>query len=462
MFSGAASERPRRLSQGVPSQPAILNGRAFPEAGNHNIKKSHEQTHDPHKATVKPKSKPSRVLDYEYLYKRLSATITEVLSSLRSSITTETKSELTRLNISLDDIVDNISGSSDPISQVLSLKEIIIYISQRKETLEADFRKREDLECSEYEAHMQKLEAEVRQHIRIEQQLKLFAENTQSKLEEVTKSLADLKKEKDILATRNKENCDLLDAKSIETEMLKRELEVLRMRLMNEEIRSYNSNEKANPSALRGRVTTRVYSLPKKEEVSVHPHLEKSQSKVLSTLTKIMDTSSTIVKTLEDENNLCNSFRQHSKASLLNKSDIAMTQRKSSALIGEGGGPLPGMDVNGTSLTQSERRGSAKLDVSRERISNENSNTSKIMSANVSYSQHSQSLEYLPHSQAPLQMIEGITGVLPPVYSIARNEQEEASYLAKLKDPNGSMLNGVQKPITGSSLLHCPSNRNKY
>ncbi len=64
-------------------------------------------------------------------------------------------------------------------------------------------------ECSDYEGMLQKLEAEVRQHIRvrffyeerklmyiqIEQQLKLYVESTQAKLDELEKTYDPVKNE---------------------------------------------------------------------------------------------------------------------------------------------------------------------------------------------------------------------------------------------------------------------------
>lgn len=73
---------------------------------------------------------------------------------------------------------------SDPCSFFHSLKTLVVFIKEQKEELRLQASQAADAECSSYEGHLQKLEADVRQHIRVEQQLKLFVENSQEKLED--------------------------------------------------------------------------------------------------------------------------------------------------------------------------------------------------------------------------------------------------------------------------------------
>ena len=59
------------------------------------------------------------------------------------------------------------------------MKELFEIAIQGKKDAEEELEKKNDCGINEYEKLLQKLEAEVRQHIRIEQQLKLYAESTQ-------------------------------------------------------------------------------------------------------------------------------------------------------------------------------------------------------------------------------------------------------------------------------------------
>jgi len=59
------------------------------------------------------------------------------------------------------------------------MKVLIEIAIQGKKDAEEELEKKNDCGINEYEKLLQKLEAEVRQHIRIEQQLKLYAESTQ-------------------------------------------------------------------------------------------------------------------------------------------------------------------------------------------------------------------------------------------------------------------------------------------
>jgi len=49
--------------------------------------------------------------------------------------------------------------------------------------------------CKEYEQQLQKLEAEIRQHIRTQRQLEIHAENIQDKVEELNKQLKVIRSE---------------------------------------------------------------------------------------------------------------------------------------------------------------------------------------------------------------------------------------------------------------------------
>ncbi|KAL4448697.1 hypothetical protein ABPG74_012786 [Tetrahymena malaccensis] len=88
---------------------------------------------------------------------------------------------------------DDITIMNEDFSTILHyINQIASYLITQKHELEQIIEKKNSDECSDYESCLQKLEAEVRQHIRIEQQLKLYAETTQEKLEQVTKEKEDL------------------------------------------------------------------------------------------------------------------------------------------------------------------------------------------------------------------------------------------------------------------------------
>ncbi|KRX06868.1 hypothetical protein PPERSA_11513 [Pseudocohnilembus persalinus] len=73
-------------------------------------------------------------------------------------------------------------------TQILNyLQKIFVYIIKAKTDTEEILFKKNEEECSDYEQMLQKLEAEVRQHIRIEQQLKIYAETNQQKVEDLLK-----------------------------------------------------------------------------------------------------------------------------------------------------------------------------------------------------------------------------------------------------------------------------------
>ncbi|CAD8181006.1 unnamed protein product [Paramecium octaurelia] len=84
---------------------------------------------------------------------------------------------------------------TDPISLICYIGCIFSIVLQNKFNLEQQIEDHNSRNQNDYEEQLIKLEAEIRQHIRIEQQLKLFAENTQSKLEDVLKIKDDLEEE---------------------------------------------------------------------------------------------------------------------------------------------------------------------------------------------------------------------------------------------------------------------------
>ncbi|CAD8091867.1 unnamed protein product [Paramecium sonneborni] len=84
---------------------------------------------------------------------------------------------------------------TDPNSLICYIGCMFTVLMQDKLNLEQQVEEQKTRDQSDYEEQLIKLEAEIRQHIRIEQQLKLFAENTQSKLEDALKIKEELEEE---------------------------------------------------------------------------------------------------------------------------------------------------------------------------------------------------------------------------------------------------------------------------
>lgn len=55
----------------------------------------------------------------------------------------------------------------EPITLLGYIKQMFSLVSQMKAEVERELSEKKDSECSDYEAMLQKLEAEVRQHIRV-------------------------------------------------------------------------------------------------------------------------------------------------------------------------------------------------------------------------------------------------------------------------------------------------------
>ncbi|CAD8099246.1 unnamed protein product [Paramecium sonneborni] len=84
---------------------------------------------------------------------------------------------------------------TDPSSLIRYIGCIFTIVLQNKFNLEQQIEDQNSKTQNDYEVQLIKLEAEIRQHIRIEQQIKLFAENTQSKLEDANKIKKDLQEQ---------------------------------------------------------------------------------------------------------------------------------------------------------------------------------------------------------------------------------------------------------------------------
>ncbi|KAL4473961.1 hypothetical protein ABPG72_000323 [Tetrahymena utriculariae] len=88
--------------------------------------------------------------------------------------------------------------------------------------------------CKEYEQQLQKLEGDIRQHIRIQQQLKISIENNQSKIEEserdnvkMSEKIAQITKEYEEIKTKLEEKTNEIQVNQIQKQNLEKQLEQL-------------------------------------------------------------------------------------------------------------------------------------------------------------------------------------------------------------------------------------------
>ena len=98
---------------------------------------------------------------------------------------------------------------TDAVALVPYIRQIFTAYLQLKNQAEKELNEKKDTEGNDYEPMLQKLEAEVRQHIgvyniylikiiiifKIEQQLKLYVESTQSKADDIEKQNEQIKKD---------------------------------------------------------------------------------------------------------------------------------------------------------------------------------------------------------------------------------------------------------------------------
>ena len=77
----------------------------------------------------------------------------------------------------------------DSLEVLENLKDVVMsLLNFKKENVDSDVAELAE-KADQFEAMLQKLEGEVREHIRIEHQLRLHDENTQAKLEEAERQL---------------------------------------------------------------------------------------------------------------------------------------------------------------------------------------------------------------------------------------------------------------------------------
>lgn len=81
---------------------------------------------------------------------------------------------------------ENNSRMTGPLER---LAELVRYLGKVKMRQESELEQATNGQLSEYERNIQKLEAKVREHIRIEQQLRLYIEDAKARLQDADKQI---------------------------------------------------------------------------------------------------------------------------------------------------------------------------------------------------------------------------------------------------------------------------------
>lgn len=88
---------------------------------------------------------------------------------------------------------NNFNTKNNELSHVIRiLGDLVGYLGKSKLGLEKKLGKKDEQEMAEYEGELQKLEAGIREHIRIEQSLKVYCEDQSSRIEILERDLKNL------------------------------------------------------------------------------------------------------------------------------------------------------------------------------------------------------------------------------------------------------------------------------
>jgi len=150
--------------------------------------------------------------NYESNYLKLSNMIQETFLEIKHQTVENNDHCMLMLKKSIPfDESDEVTLQTDPVILFQFIKKIYDKNLEIRKDAEKEISQQKESDANNYESMLQKLEAEVRQHIRIEQQLKLYVESTQAKLddfkdlgdpaqiEEMKKNLEDLQNENAML-----------------------------------------------------------------------------------------------------------------------------------------------------------------------------------------------------------------------------------------------------------------------
>lgn len=135
-------------------------------------------------------------INFESLYTKLAISVKEMFMDMRNRLAREDPNcaLLIKKSVPFDQDEESVN-STDAMIFLQYIRKIYEKIYEFKNEAEMELSSKKENECSDYEGMLQKLEAEVRQHIRIEQQLKLYVESTQAKLDELEKTFDPIKNE---------------------------------------------------------------------------------------------------------------------------------------------------------------------------------------------------------------------------------------------------------------------------
>jgi hypothetical protein len=88
---------------------------------------------------------------------------------------------------------NNFNTKNNELSHVIRiLADLVTYLGKSKLDLEKNLGKKDEQEMAEYEKELQKLEAQIREHIRIEQSLKVYCEDQSSRIESLENDVKNL------------------------------------------------------------------------------------------------------------------------------------------------------------------------------------------------------------------------------------------------------------------------------
>jgi hypothetical protein len=135
-------------------------------------------------------------INYESLYTKLAMSVKDMFVDMRNKLARDDPNcaLLIKKSVPFDQDEESVGGT-DAMVFLQYIRKIYEKIYEFKNEAEMELSSKKENECSDYEGMLQKLEAEVRQHIRIEQQLKLYVESTQAKLDDLEKTYDPIKNE---------------------------------------------------------------------------------------------------------------------------------------------------------------------------------------------------------------------------------------------------------------------------
>jgi len=162
--------------------------------------------------------------NYESNYLKLSNMIQETFLDIKHQTIKNDDHCMLMLKKSIPfDESDEMTLQTDPVILFQYIKAIYDKNLEIRKDAEKEISQQKETGVNDYESLLQKLEAEVRQHIRIEQQLKLYVESTQAKLddfkdlgdpaqiEEMKKNLEDVKSENVLLNEKLKKRSNEIE-----------------------------------------------------------------------------------------------------------------------------------------------------------------------------------------------------------------------------------------------------------